>query len=113
MDKFKDKYRILSARLQNWDYGNNGAYFITICTAQNQHYFGAIKNKEMLLNDIGELAKKYWLEIPNRFSFITLGNFIIMPNHMHGILIIDKFSSDISESFVQMRFIASHIIILT
>ncbi|MCD8402747.1 hypothetical protein [Tenacibaculum finnmarkense] len=51
MDKFKDKYRILSARLQNWDYGNNGAYFITICTVGNQHFFGDIKNNPANWNE--------------------------------------------------------------
>ncbi|WP_370407751.1 transposase [Tenacibaculum dicentrarchi] len=110
MEKFNNKYRIPSARLQNWDYGNNGAYFITICTAGNQHFFGDIKNKELHFNNLGKLAEKYWLEIPNRFSFITLGNFVIMPNHMHGILIIDKFSSDISESFVQTQSVETRLI---
>jgi hypothetical protein len=49
-EKFQDKYRIPSARLQNWDYGANAAYFITICTKNRIHYFGEIINKEMLLN---------------------------------------------------------------
>jgi putative transposase len=90
MDKFQNKYRIPSARLQNWDYGANGSYFITICTQDRQHYFGEIINKEMQLNVLGEMAEKHWMEIPIHFSFIELGNFVIMPNHMHGILIIDK-----------------------
>ena len=90
MDKFKNKYRIASARLKGWDYGNNGAYFITICTANREHYFGAIENGTMHLNGIGLLAEKYWIAIPNHFPFVELGNFIIMPNHIHGILIIDK-----------------------
>ncbi|WP_422091031.1 transposase [Tenacibaculum ovolyticum] len=90
MDKFKNKYRISSTRLQNWDYGSNGAYFITICTKNREHYFGKIKNKEMQLTEVGKLAETYWMEIPEHFPFVTLGNFVIMPNHMHGILIIDK-----------------------
>ncbi len=57
MDKYKNKYRIPSARLQNWDYGSNATYFITICTAGREHYFGKIvKNKmqlfEMMQNTI-------------------------------------------------------------
>jgi len=47
MDKFKNKYRISSARLQSWDYGANGAYFITICTKNREHFFGKIVNNEL------------------------------------------------------------------
>lgn len=93
-DKFQNKYRIPSARLQNWDYGSNGAYFITICTHNREHYFGKIVDGIMQLNDIGKLAQQYWMEIPNHFSFIALDNFVVMPNHIHGILIIDKMDND-------------------
>jgi REP element-mobilizing transposase RayT len=54
------------------------------------HYFGKVIDQEMMLNEIGALAEKYWQEIPSHFSFIELGSFVIMPNHMHGILIISK-----------------------
>lgn len=94
MDKYQNKYRIPSARLQHWDYGNNGAYFITICTQNREHYFGDVVNGEMQLNELGQLAEKYWMEIPQHFSFIELGNFVVMPNHTHGILIIDKMNDD-------------------
>ena len=90
MEKFKNKYRIPSSRLQTWDYGNNGSYFITICTKNREHFFGEIVDGEMQLNDIGKIAEQYWLEISNHFSFIKLGNFVVMPNHTHGILIIGK-----------------------
>ena len=86
--KFKNKYRISSARLQSWDYGNNGSYFITICTKNREHFFGEILNEEMHLNEIGKIADKYWKEIPIHFPFIELGNYVVMPNHVHGILII-------------------------
>lgn len=104
MDKFKNKYRIPSARLQNWDYGTNGAYFITICTQNREHFFGEIVDGQMQLNELGQLAEKYWLEIPQHFPFIELGNFVVMPNHTHGILIIDKNAND---SNVETRLIAS------
>lgn len=90
MDKFQNKYRIASARLQNWDYGSNGSYFITICTQNREHFFGDIADGIMHLNEIGRLAEKFWLEIPDHFPFIELGNFVVMPNHTHGILIINK-----------------------
>ena len=105
MDKFQNKYRIPSARLQGYDYGQNGAYFITICTQGRVCYFGGIVDGEMQLNDIGKLTEQYWLEIPNRFSFIELGNFVTMPNHVHGILIIDKM--DDGGGGVETRLIAS------
>jgi putative transposase len=107
MDKFQNKYRIPSARLQTWDYGSHGAYFITICTQNRQHFFGEIIDSTiqgesiMYLNDMGKMAEKYWMEIPQHFPFISLGNFVIMPNHMHGILIIDN------PTVVQTRLIAS------
>lgn len=90
MDKYQNKYRIKSARLQSWNYGANGAYFITICTKNREHFFGEILHNKMQLNELGQLTEKYWLEIPTHFPFIELGNFVVMPNHTHGILIIDK-----------------------
>ena len=90
MEKFQNKYRIPSARLQTWDYGSNSDYFITICTKNREHFFGEIIDEQMSLNNIGILADQFWKEIPNHFSFIALGEFTIMPNHIHGILTIEK-----------------------
>lgn len=89
-NKFKGKYRISSIRLQNWDYGWNGLYFITICSHQREHHFGEIRNKQMLLSKAGELAHQYWAEIPKRFHFAKIDAFIVMPDHIHGIVKIDK-----------------------
>lgn len=94
-DKFQNKYRIASARAQWWDYGWNGAYFITICTQNREYFFGKIApdvNLEMrLIASIpGQLAEKIWHEIPNQFPFVELGDFVVMPNHIHGILILNK-----------------------
>ena len=85
-DKFKNKYRNGTFRLQSWDYNSKGFYFITICTQNREHYFGEIQNGKMILSEIGKFAEKYWLEIPNQFSFIRLHEFVVMPNHVHGIL---------------------------
>jgi putative transposase len=107
-EKFQNKYRIPSARLQDWDYGANGSYFITICTQNREHYFGEISNDEMQLNEMGDCANKFWDEIPKHFPFVELGNYVVMPNHVHGILIIDKPVNDgNSESIVETRLIAS------
>jgi putative transposase len=102
-NKFQNKFRIPSTRLQTWDYSKNGSYFITICTQNREHYFGKIENGNMQLSEIGKLAEQYWIEIPNHFPYIELGNFVIMPNHIHGILIIDN-----TKIPVETRFIASN-----
>lgn len=87
---FKNKYRIDSTRLQKWDYRWKGAYFITICTHKRVHYFGEIRQGKMQLSKTGILADKLWHEIKNHAKHITLGEFIVMPNHIHGILIINQ-----------------------
>ena len=90
-DKFKNKYRIPSARAGWWNYGNNAAYFITICTAHRENYFGKIVNGEMLLSEIGVITKSEWLKTPKlRHDMnLRLNEFIVMPNHFHGIICID------------------------
>ncbi len=94
MDKFKNKYRIPSARLQAWDYGRNGIYFITICTQNRETYFGKIVNGYMELSNIGLIANKYWGEIPEHFPFVNLNEFVVMPNHIHGIIEIAKTNNE-------------------
>lgn len=94
MDKFKNKYRIASARAQWWDYGWNGAYFITICTQNRERFFGEIRDGKMLLSHLGVIADVLWHEIPNHAKFVELGDFVVMPNHIHGILILDKPDGD-------------------
>lgn len=89
-EKYKNKYRIESARLQSWDYRWSGAYFITICTHNREHFFGKIINGKMILSNIGILANIFWFEIKNHSHNIQLGEFIVMPNHMHGILVLDN-----------------------
>lgn len=86
-------------------YGANGAYFITICTNNREFYFGDIIDSKLEASELGILAENYWLDIPERFPYVELGNFVIMPNHVHGILIIDK-NASVSEP-VETRLIAS------
>lgn len=98
MKKFKNKYRIDSVRLQNWDYGSNAAYFVTICTAKREHYFGEIENNQMKLTEIGTVAENEWkktTEIRQDMN-LTLGDFVVMPNHFHAIIGIgkNKYNSD-------------------
>jgi len=88
-DLFKGKYRIPSARCPNWDYSSNGAYFITICTDKRILFFGSIKNKKLKLFEAGQIAERLWAEIPLHHPYIQLDAFVVMPNHVHGILIIN------------------------
>jgi len=89
-DRFQNKYRIESARLKHWDYGWNASYFITICTKDRDCFFGDVMDGEMVFNEIGRIAQDCWLEIPEHFPFVKLGNHVVMPNHVHGIVVIDK-----------------------
>ena len=89
-ENFFNRFRILSTRMQNWDYGWNAPYFITICTKKRTCYFGKIIEGKMELSEIGKIAQQYWTEIPTHFPYVHLGAFVIMPNHIHGIVIIDK-----------------------
>lgn len=104
-DKYKSQYRIASARMPTWDYGSHGLYYITICTKDRIHYFGEIESSpetqniaSLHLTLIGEIAHKNWLDIPNHFSFIELDEFVIMPNHIHGILLINKPDKELWET---------------
>lgn len=85
-------------RLQGYDYRNEGWNFIAICTKDRICYFGEIANDEMQLSDLGQIAYNYWLEIPNHSSYILLGEFIVMPNHVHGILGIDYRNNSVAPS---------------
>lgn len=88
--RYKNKYRTESSRLQNWDYSWNSAYYVTICTKNRERCFGEIVKGQMNLSEIGTLANTFWTEIHDHFQYVFVDEFIVMPNHVHGILIIDK-----------------------
>ena len=89
-DLFDNKYRLHSTRLSSWDYGSNGTYFVTICTDHKHPYFGHIDNSVVCGTEIGNYAKKCWESIPERYPFVELDTFILMPDHLHGILCFSK-----------------------
>jgi putative transposase len=89
-EKYQNKYRIQSVRLQTWDYRGTGSYFITICTQNREHYFGEIINGKMQLSQMGVIADILWYEMQHRAKNIELGEFVVMPNHIHGILILNE-----------------------
>lgn len=90
MDKFRGVYRIASARAAFWNYGWNAAYFVTIVTKNRIHWFGDVVDGEMVLSEVGGMAHRCWLEIPDHFPFVTLDAFVVMPDHIHGIVVIQK-----------------------
>ena len=91
---YDNKYRIASARLPHWDYAADGTYFITICTHNRVHHFGSCTHGQMRLSTIGALVQGFWYEIPKHFPFVRLGEFQVMPNHIHGILSVHKKALD-------------------
>lgn len=96
MSKFSNK----SIRSPNWDYRSPGAYFITICTAGQEHYFGKIENGKMILSQTGILADVLWHEIKNHTKNVDIDVFQVMPNHIHGILILKSGFSGSSADLV-------------
>ena len=94
-DRYHRTYRIPSARAPWHDY-DEGAYFVTICTKGREHYFGEIVNdpngKTMQMSDIGRCADECWRAIPQHFPYVEIPSWTIMPNHIHGILIINPHS---------------------
>ena len=89
-DKFKDKYRIPSNRLRGWDYARNGHYYITIVTADRKRLFGEIVNGEMVLNDWGQIVYDEFFKSFEMRTELFLGEFVLMPDHLHAIVILDK-----------------------
>lgn len=87
---YQNKYRIPSHRLRGWDYSNNGCYFITMVTAQRKNHFGIVQNGEVILNDIGKIVHDEFFESFRIREELFLGAFVLMPNHLHAIIILDN-----------------------
>ncbi len=79
-----------SIRLPNYDYSRSGIYFVTICTHQKQCLFGEIDRGKMFLNQIGNIVRQEWLKSARIRKEIELDKYVIMPNHLHGIVIIQN-----------------------
>ena len=81
-----DSHHRQSIRLRHFDYAQGGAYFITICCHDRLPLFGSVVNGEMALNEAGDMIKKWWYELPQKFAGTQLDEFVVMPNHFHGII---------------------------
>ncbi|HLP74102.1 MAG TPA: hypothetical protein VK155_14450 [Bacteroidales bacterium] len=86
MDNPNPYHHRLSLRIKGYDYSKSGMYFVTICAHDRQHLFGEINDDGLILNKAGEHAAQCWKEIPGHFPLVILHDFIIMPNHIHGII---------------------------
>jgi len=82
-----EKHHRRSIRLRGYDYSQPGTYFVTICTHEKRKLFGDIVNDEMDLNESGKVAQWIWKAIPQYYPCIKLDQYVVMPNHVHGILI--------------------------
>ncbi len=80
------KHNRQSIRMKGYNYAQSGLYFITICTHNRDHLFGKIINKDMVLNEAGMVATKCWRDIPVHFPIAVLHEYVIMPDHIHGII---------------------------
>jgi len=75
-----------TTRLKEYDYSNTGYYYVTICTDNRLEIFGRIEIDKMGVNQYGNIAKSAWLDLPNHHNNVQLDEFIVMPNHVHGII---------------------------
>jgi len=77
-------------RYKDYDYSNNGYYFVTICTKGMISCFGEINDGKIVLNQYGNIIQKRWLWLQDHFGYVRCDEYVVMPNHFHGILIIDS-----------------------
>ena len=82
------KHHRRSIRIKGYDYSSEGAYYVTIVAWHRDCIFGEIVDGETILNNLGRIADECWQAIPEHFPFVELGAYVIMPNHVHGIIII-------------------------
>ncbi|AFY93881.1 transposase [Chamaesiphon minutus] len=79
-----------SIRLNGYDYLRSGAYFITICTDEREYLFGDIVNEEIELNTLGDIARSHWQQLSQHHPNIIMDESIVMPNHLHGIIVLES-----------------------
>lgn len=96
-------YRVESTRLELYDYGQAGWYFVTVCTKNHQCHFGHVHNGYVCLSKIGSIVASEWQRIPILRPYVHLDDWIVMPDHLHGILVIDRdrFCRDATEESVE------------
>ena len=84
-------------RLKDYDYSRDGLYFVTSCVQDMVCWFGKIINNKMVLNDYGKIAEQQWYWLAQQYPYVVLHSFVVMPNHMHGIIEIATTASSVSQ----------------
>ena len=79
-----------SLRLRHFDYSQNSYYFITICTKNKQNFFGKIDKDKIILNELARIVQERWYWLQENFEYVEIDEFVVMPNHVHGIIIINN-----------------------
>jgi REP-associated tyrosine transposase len=80
------KHKRSSIRIKGYDYSQRGVYFVTLCVKKKAHLLGCVEDGALILSEIGKIVEKYWLEIPEHFPGVRLDEYVIMPNHVHGLI---------------------------
>jgi putative transposase len=93
MNKYKNQYRIETTRLQTWDYSSSGWYFVTICTKDQSPILGKIMDGRVHLSPVGIIVAEEWVQTETLRPSLYLDEWVVMPNHMHGILGIEEFKT--------------------
>ena len=88
MTKFRGQYRVESARLPGWDYASAGWYFVTLCTRDHVCFLGDVVDGRIQLSSLGEIVAEEWQKTPQIRPNVELDEWIVMPNHVHGIIVI-------------------------
>jgi REP element-mobilizing transposase RayT len=83
-----EKHRRRSIRLKGYDYSQAGAYFVTVCTHNREYLFGNVVNDETVLSRYGKIVENVWYNLTNHYLNIKLDASVVMPNHIHGIIIL-------------------------
>ena len=77
-------------RMARFDYSRDAVYFVTSCVQNRLHMFGSVKNNKMILNEFGKIAEKQWFWLQEQYPYIVLHNFVVMSNHIHGLIEINR-----------------------
>jgi len=99
-----DRHHRRSIRLRGYDYLQSGAYFVTVCTKDRECLFGEVMDGEMRWNEAGRIVQTTWAELPSHYPGVQIDEFVVMPNHVHGIVVLSEHHGN--ERDVGAQFIA-------
>lgn len=106
-DLYANRYRVDSARLASWDYSNPGWYFVTFCTRNRRQCLSTISEGEVRLTSIGEIVREEWTRTPLVRPEAALGSFVVMPDHLHGLIYLKDGAKALGIAINQVKSIAT------